>query len=138
MATYNGNGAYLSIDGTQVDAYYKEITLSPSMETVDSTAGSGTAHRTRGEGLKDTTATMTLVYDVAVAATILPLVEVGTHAIVYGPEGNANGKPKHAQSFIITSVPHTVSVEKSVVLFECSMEAAAAPTVDMHSGGVWP
>jgi len=63
--------------------------------------------------------------------------EVGTHTITYGPEGNATGKPKHVQSFIITGTPHEVTVEKSRVILTASMEGAATPTTDMFSGGVW-
>jgi hypothetical protein len=137
MATYNGNDAYISIDGTSLATYFVSLSYEPSLETVDVTAGSSTTWRERAEGLKDASATLTVVYDVAYAATMLPLVEVGTHSIIYGPEGSATGKPKHAQSFIITSVPHEVNVEKSRVALTCSMEAAAAPTTDMFSGGVW-
>lgn len=137
MATYNGNSAYIAIDGTQVDSYYVSFNLEPTMETVDATAGSGTAHRERNEGLKDTTAQLVIVYDTTNISTLLPLVEVGTHTITYGPEGNTAGKPKHVQSFIITGTPHETTVEKPLVVLTASMEAAAAPTTDMFSGGTW-
>jgi len=137
MAAFNNNTAYIDIDGVQVDAYFVSFSLEPSMETVDVTAGSGTAHRERNEGLKDTKAQLVIIYDTALASTHLPLMEVGTHTITYGPEGNATGKPKHVQSFIITGTPHEVTVEKSRVILTASMEGAATPTTDMFSGGVW-
>jgi hypothetical protein len=137
MATYNGNGCYIDIDGTQVDTYFREFSLEPTIETVDATAGSSTAHRERNVGLKDHTATLTIVYDDAAASTLLPLVKPGVHTITFGSEGNATGKPKHVQSFIITGTPHTISVEKALVLLEASMEAAATPSTDMFAGGVW-
>lgn len=138
MATYNGNNAYIAIDGTAVNSYFVSFSLEPTMETVDVTAGSGTTHRVRAEGLKDTTAELVIVYDSAVISTLLPLLKPGTHTITYGPEGNTSGKPKHVQSFIITGTPHETTVEKSRVVLTASMEAAAAPTTDMFAGGVWP
>lgn len=137
MATYNGNDAYIDLDGTKVDTYFVNVSLSPSIETVDVTAGSGATHRQRAEGLKDSGGSMQIAYDSTNVATILPLIEVGTHTLTYGPEGSATGKPKHVQSIIITGAPHTVAVSKDMVVFDVSFEAAAAPTVDMFNGGVW-
>ncbi len=137
MAIYNGNNAYIDIDGTRLDTYFVNVAFEPSLETVDITAGSGATHRQRAEGLKDSAGSMTIGYDVTNIATILPLIEVGTHALTYGPEGNGAGKPKHVQSIIITGASHTVAVSKDMVQFDVSFEAAAAPTVDMFNGGVW-
>ncbi|MCZ2097238.1 MAG: hypothetical protein LC121_13460 [Anaerolineae bacterium] len=137
MATYNGNDVYLDLDGTQVDSYFVNVSLEPAIETVDITAGSGATHRQRAEGLKDSGGSMQIAYDVTAIATLLPLIEVGTHTLTYGPEGNGNGKPKHVQSIIITGAPHTVAVSKDMVVFDVSFEAAAAPTTDMFNGGVW-
>lgn len=137
MAAYNDNTVYLSIDGTQVDSWFKSVTLSPTIETVDTTRGSGTDHRSRSEGLKDTSGTITIGYDAASEATILGLVEPGTHALVYGPRGNTAGMPKHAQSIIITQAPHSVEVSKGEVVFEVQWEAAAAPSSDMYAGDTW-
>lgn len=137
MAQYNGNGIYLDIDGTQVDARFIEFTFETAMESVETTAGSSTVHRARAEGLKDTSATLRLGYDTTTIATDLPLIEVGTHTYTYGPEGTNTGKPKHVQSFICTGVSHGLTVDKQHVILEASLEAAAAPTTDMYAGGVW-
>lgn len=134
MATYNGNNAFLSIDGVDVSGFWTAFTLSPSVESVDVTAGSATAHRERAEGLADTSCSGTIVYDAASVSTYIQKVKPGSHTIIWGPEGNTTGKPRHEQVFIITEAPHTVGVEKPMVAFEFSGEAAAAPTYDMMAG----
>lgn len=137
MATYNGNNAYIDIDGTRIDTYFVNVSLNPSIETVDITAGSGATHRQRATGLKDNGGSMQIAYDDTNIATILPLVAPGAHTLTYGPEGNSAGKPKHVQAIIISGAPHTVAVSKDMVVFDVSFEAAAAPTTDMFNGGVW-
>lgn len=134
MATLNGNTVYLSIDGVDVSGFWTSFTLSPTVESVDVTAGSATAHRERAAGLADTSCSGTIVYDAASVSTYIQKVKPGEHTIIWGPEGNTSGKPKHEQVFIITDAPHTVVVEKEMVAFEFSGEAAAAPVSDMYAG----
>jgi hypothetical protein len=137
MAQYNGNGYYVDIDGTNISSYVIEMSLEPAVEAVDVTAGASTTHRERNAGLKDYTFSMSVGYDDSAASTILPLVAPGAHTVTFGPEGSANGKPKHVQSFIIEGAGHTVAVSKSHVVFSVSGSGAAAPTTDMYAGGVW-
>jgi hypothetical protein len=137
MASYNGNNVYLKIGTVQVDAYWKSVELTPSLESVDVTAGSNTAHRERNEGLADTSLSATIVYDAAAIQTYIQTLKPGTYTVEFGPEGNVAGKPKHIQSFILTESPFSVEVEKAEVAFQLSFEAAAAPTYNMFSGSVW-
>ena len=137
MATYNGNDVYIKIDSVEVDAYFKTIEFSPSIETVDVTRGSGTDHRQRAGGLEDTTISMTIVYDATDIQTYIQRLKPGVHTIEFGPEGNVSGKPRHVQSFIISSSPFTVDVSKTEVAFGISGEAADAPSVDIMAGGVY-
>lgn len=137
MAQYNGNDAYLSIDGTVMTSWFINVELTPSMESVETTAGSSTTHVERAEGLKDTSISLQIGYDAASASTQLPLVEVGTHTVIYGPEGSTAGKPKHEQSFIFEKAGHAVNVKKTHVIFAIDGVGAATPTTDMFSGGVW-
>ena len=137
MTQYNGNNVYLDVDGTQIQSWFINVSLSPTIETVDVTAGSGTEHRSRATGLKDTTGSMQIGYDVENVSTILSLLKPGTHTITYGPENNVAGKPKHVQAVIITQAPHTVSVTKEHVIFDVQFEASGAPSTDMFNGGVW-
>jgi len=134
MAKYNGNGYYLSIGGVDVSAYVVDVNLTPSITSVDVTAGTGTAHMQRAEGLYDHTITITIaaVTEAEYADTLLK----GTQAVIYGLEGNAAGKPKHSQSFILTPV-HSTAVTKDFVTHSLSGEATAAPSDDMFAGGVW-
>jgi len=137
MAQYNGNAIYLDLDGTVVHSWFINVNLSPTIETVDVTVGSGTTHRERATGLKDMNGSMQIGYDSTDIATIMPLIKPGTHTLTYGPEGNAAGKPKHVQSIIITQAPHTVSVSKEHVVFDVQFEGADAPTTDIFNSGVW-
>jgi hypothetical protein len=120
-----------------VDAYFKSVELTPSLESVDVTAGSGTAHRERNEGLADHSLTATIVYDTGNIQTYIQSIKPGTYTVEFGPEGNTTGKPKHIQSFILTEAPFSVEVEKTEVAFQLSFEAAAAPSYSMFDGAVW-
>jgi hypothetical protein len=137
MTSFNGNNAYIKIDSVVVNAYFKKFEITPSIEAVDVTAGSGTNHRQRATGLEDTAATMTLVYDNTALASYIQTLKPGLHTIEYGPESNVTGKPKHIQKFILTEAPHGIEIEKSEVLFQLSFTAAEAPTFNIHDGAVW-
>jgi len=135
MAKYAENNWYFDIDGTSLGAYLLSISLSPSQATNETTAGSGTDNVTRAAGLKDHSISFDIYHDDAAAYAISLL--TGTHTITYGVEGNATGKPKHVQSFVLTGLDHTTNVNKEMVVYSVSGEAAAAPTTDMHASGVW-
>jgi hypothetical protein len=136
MGQFNGNGCYVDIDGTVVDTYFQNVSISKSVETVDSTCGNAT-WRANNEGLYASKGTISVVYDDTLASTLLPLMEAGTHTLTYGPEGNTAGKPKHVQSIIITDNTIAQNVGKTLVLLESPFIGAAAPTTDMWAGGVW-
>lgn len=135
MAKYQDNDWYLDIDGTDMSSYVIDITLTPSIAEVPTTAGSGTNHVQRGEGLYDHSISFTIYHDDG-AAYSLALIK-GTHTITYGLEGNGSGNPKHVQSFILNGQPHTTNVDKSMVTYAVSGMAADAPSTDMFAGGVW-
>lgn len=138
MATYSGNKDYLTIDGVDMSPYWREAEITPIMETADVTAGANVEHRERNEGLRDYQFSFTIVYDDTQAATILPLVRPGRHRVVYGPEGNTSGKPKHDQYFIFTEAPTGGTYEKNEArTFSVSGEAADTPIADMYNGGAF-
>lgn len=135
MVAYNGNAISLTIDGITVAAEFKEVQLTESIEEVDVTRGSGTTHRQRLGGLKDSSISITLGWETGeIPATYAPLLEPGLHTVVYGPEGTDSGKPKHEQQFLFTSMPHTVSVEKSEVVLQVSGNGAATPVSSIANG----
>lgn len=137
MPSFNGNNAYIKIDAVVVNAYFKRFDLTPSVESVDTTAGSGVDHRQRAEGLADHAATLTVVYEAGAVQNYIATLKPGRHTVEYGPESNVTGKPKHIQDFILTEAPISQDVEKGEVLFQCSFEAADAPTYNMYDGAVW-
>ena len=78
------------------------------------------------------------MYDAASVQTYIQKLAVGQIVTIeYAPEGSSSGKPKHVQDFNITQNTHTVSVDKSAVVFEITGESAAAPTSNMYSGSVY-
>lgn len=138
MAQYADNTVYLKLDSVEVDAYFKNVTLSPSNNSVDTTIGSGTDHVQRQPGLNDTKIDISLGYDPAQLQTYVQKLKVGQIVTIeYGSEDNISGKPRHVQPFNITKADHTVNVDKSHVMFEISGEGADAPSVDMYAGGVY-
>ena len=135
MAQYADNDWYLDIDGTDISSYVTEISLDPTTATNDTTAGSSTDHMSRSVGLQDHSLSFTVYADDSAGYSLALL--KGTHTVTYGQQGNAAGKPKHVQSFILTSASHTTTVDKAMVVYAVSGEAAAAPTTDMFNAGVW-
>lgn len=138
MATYADNTVYLKLDSTEVDAYFRDVQLSASNSAVDTTAGSGTDWNMRAPGLNDMSISITLMYDAANVQTYIQKIAPGaTISIEYGPEDAVSGKPRHVQSFVITSVDHQVQVSKDAVMFSIGGDGADAPSVNMFAGGVY-
>lgn len=140
MAELAGNDAYLSLDGVDVGAYVTEVSMERSANNNETTAGFGTDHITRSPGLKDTTFSITLVYEVDDISTYIQKLDAGdtAYTLIYGPEGNTGGKPKHEQDVIIDSVSGgRVNVQKEMTVFEISAVGADAPTTDIYAGGTF-
>lgn len=138
MATYSGNNDFLSIDGVDLSAFWRECEITQSVESADVTGGSGVNHMLRNVGLADHKIKITLMYDIELAQMILPLTKVGKHAVVYGKEGSTTGKPKHDQVFVFTEVTTKGSYKKDeAIVLEISGEGAAAPISDMFNGGMF-
>lgn len=130
---YSGNSIFLSVDGVDISSHWVDVELTPSQEEADTTHGSGVTHRTRNVGLKDHKIKITVAYDETAIQTVLAAVKVGQHTIIYGPEGNGTGKPKHQQVFNFMSAPHKIDAEKkNLIVFTVDGNAAAAPVYDMY------
>ena len=134
MAKYVSNDWYLSVGGVDMSAYAQAITLTPVINSVITTAGSGQDDVQRAEGLMDHTISFTIYSDDAGAYALTKL--KGTQTVIYGEQGSATGKPKHTQSFILTPV-HTTAVEKTQVAYAVTGEGADTPTDNMFAGDVW-
>lgn len=137
MATLNGNNVYLSWDGVDISGYWTgEVSKDESVNTVDTTAGSGATHTQRAAGLLDNSLSFSVVYDDADLADYVSKLVSGTKAtLIYGPENNTVGKPKFECVMILQSVSGpSVSIEKNMVSFDLSFEGAAAPTASIGNG----
>lgn len=139
MPAFNGNNGYLTINAVNVSGYSTEMGIEASNATVDVTAGFGTEHMQRAAGLNDTKANAVIAYLAGQVATYITQLHVGSEAVVvWGPEGNVSGKPKHQQKFIVASSSGPKqTVKKDMVVFEISFEAADAPIEDMYAGAVF-
>jgi hypothetical protein len=137
MAYLNGNDFYTAIDGTDVSAHATDYELTPGINGEDVTTGSGTDHEQMAEGLRTTKLTLKLSYLVGGVSTYIQKLAPGIHEIEIGPEGRNSGKPRHVQSFLIESTPHSLSVKKKHVTFDVSATGADMPTVDMMAGGAY-
>jgi len=134
MTALNGNNPYLTIDGTDVTAYWVSLDITYSQSSQDVTAGGNTDHVELAEGLNNDSGSLTIIYDTSDIATYETLLKPGIHTLDYGPEGNTGGKPEHTQSIHIGSAAMSQQVTKTLVQFTCSWAGAAAPTKNILNG----
>lgn len=140
MAQLNANTVYLTLDGVDLGAYWKLVTMTPANEIQDVTAGSATTHREYLSGLDNYTFEITLVYDSTSASLQSYIQKLKPGAVVsleWGPESNVSGKPRHVQDVIIEEAPFEVSVEKAPVAFAVKATGTGAPSVNIMAGGVY-
>lgn len=148
MAKVQGNQQYASVNGTVFasngsDGIFVQCKLSLKTEEQDTTAGSGTEWKDRGDGLSETTFELTITMDdtrdVADLAAFTNSVGRGQVVTgIFGPRGNTAGYPKHEQDYLITSVEGPdVQVTKPVYQVKVSGMSAGAPTTNMFAGGTW-
>lgn len=107
-----GKDQYFEIDGTQITGL-REVTISPTIDTVDSTAGSENSKSYIGT-LRDATITLRYVYEGGTPdqSHIINLKPDGTlRSWQYGPEGSATDLPVDAGSALVTSHEKTASYD---------------------------
>ena len=140
MATANGNNAYLSFNGVNVSGYWTdEISHEISVATEDITAGAGATHVMKAAKLTDASMSFVVVYDSSTFSAYRAALVPGTVGVViWGPEGNATGKPKFEGSMVLTSVSGpSQTIDKGRMSFELSFEQAAAPVGTIQGGHVF-
>jgi hypothetical protein len=139
MARLAQNNYYLALNGVDVSPHTGEINLQASSEEIDITSGTGKTHMERSAGLRDTQLSAVLAYDDTALATYVATLRPGqVYTVVFGPEGNTSGKPKHEQSFLLVSNGGPkVDVKKGFTIFELQFSGAAAPVTDFYNGGVF-
>lgn len=137
MARYNGNNAFVEWDGVDISPFWAgEVDMETSVETVDTTSGAGVTGRQRAAGLQDSSFSITVRYDDEDLSDYVGKMKPGTTGtLVYGPEGNAAGKPRFACEMILTSITGpNAGIEYPFVTFELSFEQADVPTATIAEG----
>jgi len=139
MAVLAQNNATLSISGTSMNTWAIEFAPDMSAAEIDTTAGFGVDWTSTASGLKTFKGKMTIVYETANIATILPLLQPGaTRRVVYGPEGSTAGKPKHDQDCVFSKISGPkVNVDKSKTIFEVDITGTGTPYTNIYAGGVF-
>jgi len=134
---YNGNGVYITLDGTDISAKWVSIDWDESINAVETTMGASATHIQRSEGLRDTAGTLTVGYDAGSGlASYISKIKPGIHALVFEPEGNTAGLPAFTGSVILTSLPFSQDVGKSEVSFALPFSGADTPTKTIGDGSV--
>lgn len=147
MAKYNGNNAYVKINGVEVanptddnEQVFIQFDVSLSVGDENVTAGAGTEWEDHAGKLKVANGKLTIIYDTARVTADLAAIADTTQAkmvvpIEYGPEGNASGKPYHDQDFLVTKITGpSVHVEKNKVVFEMDCISAGTPRKNIYAG----
>lgn len=147
MPAYNGNNAYLSINGHVVGAatgadanIYRSFEMDVTTGDEDVSAGAGITWEAHADKLSVINGKAMIVYDPTTVVTDIDSVlnSLGRGSVVeiiWGPEGNGSGKPKHQQDFLITQVKGpTVNHDKTAVVFEITCKSTEAPTSNFYAG----
>lgn len=137
MAVTNTNNCYLSFNSYAFSTalWTEEISGEATVDTEDMTAGAGATHVARAAKLKDNKMSFNVMYDDSTIASYVQNIEEGTVGIlIWGPEGNASGKPCFNGSMILTSNKLSQSVDKKKLMFELSFEQAATPVKTIQNG----
>lgn len=136
MAVTNSNSGYLSWNGFNISGYWTEqLKYDPSVNTEDVTAGAGATHVARLPKLKDNKMGFMVMYDDSTISTYVQNLKEGTVGVlIYGPEGNATGKPCFTGSMILESLSFSQSIDKTKLAFDLSFVQAAAPTKTIQNG----
>lgn len=138
MARLAANSYYVTIDGTGICGHITEVKMSTTNETIDITAGCNIEDVQRAPGLNDRSMSMVIVYDKDELDNYLPKLRVGEIVrVIFGTEGNAAGKPRHEQDFIVDKNEFDMNAKKKRVEFSVNFTQADAPVADILNGGVF-
>lgn len=137
MPEYNGNNIYLTVNTVDVKAKWRSFEPKLNVGDEDVSAGAGVEWEKHANKLHNVSAKMVLIYDDTQAATDIAALHTTNDivAIVYGPEGNAAGKPCHNQSFKIQSISGpTTNHDKTLVTMEFDLISTGTPTKNIYAG----
>lgn len=147
MPVYNGNDAYLSVNSVIVadpddatEKVFRMFRMSRSVGDENTTSGAGAEWEDHAGKLGVINGTITISYNTSRVLTDLAAIDDRTAEgqiipIVWGPEGDVAGKPKHDQDFLVTQINGPeVNVEKPLVTFEMTVVSSGAPRSNMYAG----
>lgn len=150
MAALNGNNAYLSINGRVVGAasgaaanIFRKCALDIKAGDEDVSAGAGIEWEEHAAKLNVINCKITVVYaeDTVVTDIDTILNSLGRGAVVavvWGPEGNTAGNPKHDQDFLITAISGPEQGhDKPAMMFEITGISSGAPRSNLYAGDTW-
>jgi hypothetical protein len=96
-----GKDAYISFQGTLISADYRSFEVELTLDVIDKSAGSDT-HRSYLPTLQNGTAKLTYAYSGTAGSAYTGLLRVGQSGVLlWGPEGNAPGKPKGGANALV-------------------------------------
>lgn len=137
MAEFNGNNPYLTMNGVDVTARWREIEVNMKFNDIDVSAGAGIVWEKHAAGLANWEGKIILVYDDTQAATDFAALWTANHEVevIYGPEGNTAGKPCHQQDVVIIGMTGPKQVyNKPLVMIEFDIRSRDEPTKNIFEG----
>lgn len=137
MPEYNGNNIYLTMNAVDVKARWRNFEMKLGVGDEDVSAGANVAWEKHASKLRNITGKITLVYDDTAAAANLAALYTANDiiAVVYGPESNVAGKPKHDQDFKINGINGpTTNHDKTLVTFEYDLVSTGEPRSNIYEG----
>lgn len=98
-----GKDGYVSFQGVAISADYRNFDIEMTVDVVEKSAGAE-ASKSYITTLKDGTAKLTYAYSGTAGTAYTNLLRVGQQGtLLWGPEGNATGKPKGGVKAIVVS-----------------------------------
>lgn len=128
MTKVHGKNVYISLDSVVVTGFSNSVDWTRSADSHDVTCFGATYHTYFG-GLGDGKITLGGIYESGVGG-VRDVVQdvVGTNVtLIYGPEGNATGKPKTTVTVLVTSYQETAPVA-DMITWKSECQPSGAPT----------
>jgi predicted secreted protein len=132
MAFIHGKGAFISVGGTDLTPYANEVGMPRDIDTAD-TSHFGTQSKTYITGMDDSTVSIAGLWDSAADAAINTIIgqllagTIQSTPVIYGPAGNATGKPQFSLQAIVTGYEVSASAG-DVVSFSLSLQRTGSTT----------
>ena len=139
MAAVAANDGHLTIGGTNVSGYSTKCKIGAMADSQDTTAGFGTAWKSEAPGLLSASLEAEIVYDAGGVSSYVAKLQSGVVVrVIWGPNSNVAGRPKHEQDFHITSCEGPeVTVDKTKLSYSIKGNSVGPPITNQYTGGVF-